>query len=227
MTTKPKPCGCGAPTGKKVKVASSKPKSALSSILNGAGKPLVTFGASMFLAFFLLLQSCSPDIPKAFDKLDRRAAASKKLKNKNAPSKYCGRKFPVTPSEIKEVFKYLPGKPYPVPGESVYYPVDCDSAALALSLNGMKANKVYIKVPTYLQVDTAQIIKETKLKDNAELVEVQNKLEESNKNLNEEKVKTGILTSQVSQLQKKKWLNYIPWVLLFLLLVLYLAKKIR
>lgn len=74
-------------------------------------------------------------------------------------AKYCGTKWP--PIEKKTTtIKYKPGRPYPVPGETQYVTVDCDSVMKATKSNPSKnssSSKVRVPIPTYLQVDTAAI----------------------------------------------------------------------
>lgn len=101
-----------------------------------------------------------------FDKLKSKADADPTLAT--IPPQKCASWY-VPVEKTKETFKYLPGKPYAVPGKTVYSDYNCDSAIKAQKLAGKGGEDIRVEVPVYMQVDTASIQMETMREDVAAL----------------------------------------------------------
>ena len=90
----------------------------------------------------------------------------------------CALLFPVIESDSSKV-RYLPGKPYAVPGETQYINADCSDAIKAALDDAAKGivNKepviIKVRVPVYKQVDTAELVKIITKKSTADIVAAQ------------------------------------------------------
>jgi len=131
---------------------------------------------TLLLLLATALSSCltTKNVGSKFAKLKSKCDSSHKAEVKAIPANFCHQWYPVTESKTTKI-KYLPGKPIPVPGETQYVTVNCDTAYEAAmkeaALHGGKPAPatVKVRVPVYIQVDTAD--RETTIvkKDSAEL----------------------------------------------------------
>lgn len=186
----------------------------------------VAMGISLFwlIMLFVSLQSCSTSrrIAKACKTLDAHPKEG---------AKYCGDRYKPT-EKVTTKIQYKPGKPYPVPGETQYVTVDCDSVnKVALKQGTPKIVKV--PVPTYLQVDTAAITTDIERENVAKLADMQNTIDDLKAAYHSEFDSLGKAYIKVSvdrdneKAEKKTWKTHatITWLIVALAGAVWLFGK--
>lgn len=177
----------------------------------------------LFLAFLLMSaiwSSCltTKNASRKFAKLKAKCDSSHKAEVKAIPANFCHQWYPVTESKTTKV-KYLPGKPVPVPGETQYISVNCDSAYEAAmkeaALHGGKPTPatVKVRVPVYMQVDTAAIETTIVQKDSAELTGLRFANEHLKEIILDKDTRITELEQKAKELTKDrdKWRNRVVW----------------
>lgn len=190
------------------------------------------------------LSSCltTKNAGRKFAKLKAKCDSAHSAGVKAIPANFCHQWYPVTASTSTKT-KYLPGKPYAVPGETQYVSVNCDSAYEAAmkeaALHGGKPKTVTVRVPVpvYKQTDTSLTETTITQKDSAEIVGCHLANEGLKEIILDKDTKIAELEHKAAELTKDrdKWRSRVvwPWVIvglellaLLIWLIIYVLRVI-
>jgi hypothetical protein len=170
----------------------------------------------LFILVGIVGSSCSTvkhkqaKLSAQFDKLKSKADADPTLAT--IPPQKCASWY-VPIEKTKETFKYLPGKPYAMPGKTVYRDYNCDSAIKAQKLAGRGGEKIRVEVPVYVQVDTAAIQMETVRENVAGLAYRDSVIEEQKRTISDKdaQLKTAYVDNKKLEDSRGWWRGKALW----------------